>query len=148
MSTIDEIIDYAPKAFFTFQFLEETIRQYLLRCEGMTAQRLRGITKYNWEKNIKEYDKMSLGRLVEQFSRFNDSSELIKKIKNITKDRNFIAHQLYLELYNKGDPKTEVELKLLLDRTVQVHNQAKECMLNVWKEVEKIEKNFESKKTK
>jgi hypothetical protein len=69
-------LEYVPSVLVTFQHIEEAIRQYLLRCEVMTAARLHGITKYRISN--KGFDKLSFGRLVDKFEKVNGNDSLIK----------------------------------------------------------------------
>jgi len=124
-----------------FQYVEEAIRQYLLRCEFVTAARLQGITKYRISE--KDIDKLSLGRLVDEFEKFNGNDDLIKKLRSIVVERNFIAHQSYIALYGKGGKSKEIEeIEPLYERAVKAKESAEKCFFELGQEIEKLEERF------
>jgi len=87
-----EYIEYVPSVLLVFQYIEEAIRQYLLRCEVMTAARLRGVTKYRISN--KGINKLSLGRLVDKFEKVNGNDSLIEGLRSIIDERNFLHTSL------------------------------------------------------
>jgi len=140
---LQEYFDYVPQALLIFQHLEDALRQYLMRCEVMTAARLHGITQYKYKQSLKEIENLSLGRLVDRFARLNGNTDLIMRIKDAGKDRNFIAHQSYLAAYKKdGEPREESDIKALYDRAVTGKEKAEKCLLDTWDEIEQLERKF------
>jgi hypothetical protein len=134
-------IDYIPNVLLVFQYIEEAIRQYLLRCEFIIAARLQGIAKYRIsEKNI---DKLSLGRLVDEFEKFNGNDDLIKRLRSIVVERNFIVHQSYIVLHGKGGELKEIEeIEPLYERAVKAKESAENCFFELGQEIEKLEERF------
>lgn len=125
----------------TFQFLEEALRMYLVRCEGMTAARLHGITKYEIPTN--QLGKMSFGRLVDRFAKFNGNEELVMRLRTIVVERNFIAHESYTASFGReGKPKEAAEIERLHERTAQAKTDAEKCMWDVLKETKQLEERF------
>jgi hypothetical protein len=134
-------IDYIPNVLLVFQHIEEAIRQYLLRCEYIIATRLEGIAKYRISE--KQIDKFSLGRLVDEFERFNDNDDLIRRLRSIVAERNFIAHQSYIVLHEKGGKLEEIEeIKPLYERAVKAKESAEKCFFELIQEIEKLEERF------
>jgi len=134
-------IDYIPNVLLVFQYIEEAIRQYLLRCEFMTAARLQGIAKYRISE--KDIDKLSLGRLVDEFEKFNCNDDLIKRLRSIVVERNFIAHQSYIALHGKGGKSIEIEeIEPLYKRAVKAKESAEKCFFELGQEIEKLEERF------
>ena len=134
-------IDYIPNVLLVFQYIEEAIRQYLLRCESITAARLHGITKYRISE--KDIDKLSLGGLVDKFKKFNDNDNLIKGLRSIIVERNFIAHQSYVALHGKGGKLKEIEdIEPLYEQAVKAKESAEKCFLELVQEIGKLEERF------
>jgi hypothetical protein len=134
-------IEYVPGVLLVFQHIEEAIRQYLLRCEAVTAARLHGITKYRISN--KGIDKLSLGRLVDKFEKVNGNDGLIKELGSIIVERNFFAHQSYIALFGKeGNSKDIQEIESLYERAVKAKESAEKCFWDLLKEIEILEKNF------
>ena len=103
---LQEYIDKIPKAFLNFQYIEETLKQYLYIFETITIYRFKGIVDYKFEESdFKKIEKMSLGKLIEIFSRRNNNNELIEKLNELAEKRNFIAHQSYLAVATESDKK-------------------------------------------
>jgi len=134
-------LDYIPSVLLTFQHIEEAIRQYLLRCEVMTAARLHGITKYRISN--KGFDKLSFGRLVDKFEKVNGNDSLIKELGSLIVERNFTAHQSYVALFGKdGKSKDTEEIESLYGRAVKAKETAEKSFWDLLKEIEILENNF------
>ena len=134
-------IEYIPSVLLLFQHIEEAFRQYLLRCEVMTAARLHGITKYRISN--KGIGKLSLGRLVDNFEKINGNDSLIEELRSIIVERNYFAHQSYIALFGKGESSKDIqEIESLYERAVKAKESAEKCFLNLLKEIEILENNF------
>ena len=134
-------LEYVPSVLLVFQHIEEAIRQYLLRCEVMTAARLHGITKYRISN--KGIDRLSLGRLVDKFEKVNGNDRLIKELRSVIVERNFFAHQSYIALFGKeGNSKDIQEIESLYERALKAKENAEKCFWDLLKEIETLENNF------
>jgi len=140
---LQKYFDYIPQVLLVFQHLECALRQYLMRCEVMTATRLRGIIQWKWKDSLKDIEKLSLGRLADRFARLNGNTGLIRRIKDAAKDRNFIAHQSYLAAYAKnGEPREEIEVKVLYDQAMAGKEKAEKCLHDIFDEIAQLERKF------
>ncbi|MCR4303083.1 MAG: hypothetical protein NUV63_02490 [Gallionella sp.] len=136
---LKQYMDEVPAALLAFQYLEEALRQYMLRCHVMIATVVKPILAYR----IQQYDrveKMTLGQLVSSFQDFNVNQELIARLAPLPQRRNQIAHRAYLTAWqaHSSDSLDESDLHALRSLIVE----ARETMLQVFREVEAIEERF------
>jgi hypothetical protein len=136
-----EYADFIPQVLIAFQYIEEAIRQYLGRCEIIIADRLYSITKYRIDD--RGMDKLSLGRLVDKFEKVNGNDDLIKEIRAIIVERNFVAHRSYIDLVSKEEPSKDVQrVKSQYERAVKTKERAEKCFFDLLNEIEILEDNF------
>ena len=82
-----------------FQLIEESLRMYIKLAYSIINKRLDNIIPFKFTYNDVQRD--SLGTLLDKFAKFNNNSELPKKISAIIKWRNFCAHRAYLMTYDE-----------------------------------------------
>ncbi len=86
------------------QFVEETLRGYIRLVIDIVNKKVGDIFPVQF--NEKDLSKLSLGRLVNIFSRLSDNSSLKSSLRKITPERNYVAHQsLLFTLGELNDPK-------------------------------------------
>lgn len=86
--------DTLAQCMINYQFIEESLKFCLYRCQAIIKFRLWGILPY--EVQLKRIDNAALGRLIEQYKSFTKNEDLIKKLRAIKQHRDFCAHQGYL----------------------------------------------------
>lgn len=137
--TLQRYIDELPKALLNFQFLEEALKQYLRRCYFMIASVVRPFVPYSVAP-AERLEKLSLGRLIKLFRDLNENEELIGKLLEFPRKRNFIAHQAYVAVSSNSDPTSLVDTAYAdLQETIHV---SEECLSQLWSEIRELEERF------
>jgi hypothetical protein len=77
-----------------FQWLEESIRQYLLRTELIIKKKVE--PAFGYSDSIDQIWTLPLGKLVELFEKRCENSDLIQRIKAVVTPRNEVAHRSFL----------------------------------------------------
>jgi hypothetical protein len=113
------------KALEKCQFIEETLK----KCIISALEIARFQTSPYFPINIKSEDisKLPLGPLVRYFSKINNNLALHEALRNIIKERNYVAHQSYLFTFGELEDEnhmTEATLKMkgIAARATEVHN--------------------------
>ncbi len=113
------------KALEKCQFIEETLRMCIF--SAMEIARLQVSSHFPVRYKSKDIAKLPLGALVSVFSKINSDTALHKSLREITRERNDVAHRSLLftlgELKDK-DHMTEATLKMkgIVERATAVHN--------------------------
>ena len=107
------------------QFIEETLRMCIFSALKIAQVQLSPYFPINYK--TKDISKLPLGALVRLFSKINDDSTLLSSLKEITPDRNKVAHSsLLFTLGELGDEKhmeeATAEMRDILARATDVHN--------------------------
>ena len=107
------------------QFVEETLREYLDL--AIEIAKIAVGSHFPVRVTTKDLSRLSLGRLVELFSRFNGNTSLKSELRQITPDRNRIAHKSLLftlgELEDDAHmSKLTVEVKKIARKIKNTHN--------------------------
>jgi hypothetical protein len=137
---LETYYEILPRVLLAFQHLEEILREYLIRCEFMTAARLQSITEYRIPKN--GFDKFSLGNLIDRFEKFNANDDLISRLKSIVSERNFVAHESYVACYENGEPKRADEIEILYERILKAKENTTKCFNDIIQETKGLEERF------
>ncbi|MCX4186286.1 hypothetical protein [Methylophaga sp. OBS4] len=86
--------DTLAKCMINYQFVEESLKFCLYRCQAIIKFRLWDILPY--EVQLKSIDDAALGRLIDQYKAFTKNEPLIKQLRIIKNHRDFCAHQGFL----------------------------------------------------
>jgi len=144
MSLHQEYWNKLGNALTNFQFIEESIRMYLHFSYRIVSRKLENRTPFNF--SYKDVRKESLGTLLEKFEKFNSNTRLIKKIRSLTKERNFIAHRAYL--MTSEEQKDDKYLSKQIKKIEEIIDKSNKCFYELNKETEKVSDIFESIKTR
>jgi len=116
------------------QFIEETLKMCILSAVRIAEEKLSPYFPINYK--VEEISKLPLGPLVKKFSKINDDKELHKDLRDITKERNFVAHQSLL--FTLGELEDEAfmgsaiqKLKDIADRATKIHERVLDIRYNL-----------------
>lgn len=142
---LKQYTDEVPSALLAFQYLEEALRQYMLRCHAMVAAVVEPFLAYRIEQ-YDQVEKMPLGKLVSVFQDFNANQELLARLASLPQRRNQVAHRAYITAWqvHSTDSLGESELQELRSLT----EEARQAMFQVVREVEALERRFVAFRTK
>ena len=106
------------------QFIEETLKMCILSAIRIAEIKLSLYFPFNYKDS--EISKLPLGPLIKKFSKINGDKELHKDLSDLTKERNFVAHQSLLftlgELEDGVFMSSETKkLKNIADRATRIH---------------------------
>ncbi|MDH5648192.1 MAG: hypothetical protein OEY67_00940 [Gammaproteobacteria bacterium] len=108
-----------------FQFIEEALKECIFSAVKIAENKLAPFFPVNYK--AKDISKLPLGSLINNFVKINSDSKLHKELRDITQERNYIAHQSFL--FTLGELEDEDlmknELKKILDiseKAKQLHN--------------------------
>lgn len=113
------------KALEKCQFIEETLRMCIF--SAMEIARFQVSPHFPIRYKSDDIAKLPLGALVSIFTKINNDTELHKSLRDITRERNNVAHRSLLftlgELKDK-DHMTEAtqNMKGILERATVIHN--------------------------
>lgn len=104
------------KCMLHYQFIEESLRFCLYRCQTLIQLSLLEVTPY--EVHLKKIDEAALACLIEQFKPYTRNEALIQKLRLINNHRDSLAHEgLMLSVAASADktlPQQSPELKAFL----------------------------------
>ena len=90
-----------------FQWLEESLKQYLRRTEVVMQDRVKDDFRY--EPSIDEIGRLSLGKLLVRFEKHCGNSVLIARIRPLIKERNEVAHSSFVLHMDENNELVTVE---------------------------------------
>lgn len=126
----------AQNALLNFQFIEEGIKMYLAIVYEIVEKKLSNQIPFKFSYNDIKND--PLGRLVAKFEKVNHNKQLIDKLKDSVKHRNYCAHRAYLMTV-----KEQRDAKYLsgeIKKMETVIKSSKECLTNLQRELRKLDK--------
>lgn len=125
------------KTLYVFQWIEELLRQYLLRAHLVISMRLEGILTF--EPLIqKDLERDSLAQLLDKFKRLNSNRGLIDEIERLRPIRNHCAHRGYLVKFK--DDYDESILRNEIRRLTKTSAEADACVKKLLHEIIGLEK--------
>ncbi len=113
------------KVSFNVPYLEELLKVYLEMCFDVGELSLNGRLFFGFcHENVKN---LSLGRLIECYSKYNGNKRLLKLLRDLVKEQNHIAHRAYLltkeEIHDSDILAKEFErIVKISERVVDAHN--------------------------
>lgn len=130
------------------QFVEETLRVYIELV--IRIAKLELSPHFPVQFTTADLSKLSLGKLVNLYSRLSDNASLKSLLKNITEERNFIAHRSLLftlgELEDSNHMLKSLEkLITIKDRAIKAHEELLEETWRLRKAAQKIERELKTK---
>ena len=103
------------------QFVEETLREYVNLAIDIAKLALKSHFPVRFTK--KDLSKLSLGKLVNIFSRLSDDASLISTLKKVTEDRNYVAHRSLL--FTLGELQDPVHISEAMQKMTEIRDSAK-----------------------
>jgi len=113
------------RALEKFQSLEETLKMCLL--SAIEIARIQVSPHFPLKYNVKDISNLPLGPLVKAFSKINNDTDLQDELRNVTKERNQVAHRSLLftigELEDR-DHMSEATLKMrgIAEHATEIHD--------------------------
>ena len=120
----------------TFQFLEEVLKTYLILCFAIVRRRVPPEIRFNYTE--KDVQNMPLGNLARAFSKYNPNTALYEKIRDLTKKRNYIAHEAYITLLGRKDDQDHLSDQIT--KVQEIREEARVVFGQVVDEVDKLQK--------
>ena len=117
-----EYRDAVYRALERFQFIEEILRVYLDLAIQIAKIELKPYFPVNLTK--KDLSKLPLGKLVQMFSQVNGNTALRSELKNVTPDRNHVAHQSML--FTLGELEDDAHISRRTQETNAIADHAKD----------------------
>lgn len=135
MTSTKKFIKHYMTVITTFQLIELNLKRYISFCFFIIKNENKSIIKFSFDE--KDVERNNLTELIEKFSKFSHNSNLVKKIKAIVKDRNYISHEalLFHQNFNsayKIGPNYMVNI-------LRIKAEALDCLDQVLEEVQDIE---------
>lgn len=92
--SFDQYINNVSRTIMAFQYLEVMLKLYIRDCDAVIQKSVKEL--FHYSEREKEIEKLSLGRLIEEFSKRSNKTECITGMKKLNKLRNEFAHTAYL----------------------------------------------------
>ena len=103
------------------QFVEETIRVYVSLAIKIAKLSLE--SHFPLQFTTKDLSKLSLGKLVNIFSRLSDDTSLISSLRKLTTGRNHVAHKS--RLFTLGELQDPVHMSEATQKITEIRDSAK-----------------------
>ena len=135
MATFEEFRFRIGSAASRFQFLEEGLKIHLDVCFEIVRRNIQG--KLEFRYGDKDLRNKSLRPLINLFGKYSTNEDLIKRLKDLQDDRNYIAHQAYVMIAAPTKPQ---EMEHELERIKRIDAAVDEVVLMLMEETKKVMK--------
>lgn len=98
------------------QFVEEILHVYVSLAIDIARLGLKNYFPVRFTE--KDLSKLSLGKLVDIFSRLSDDASLISALKKVRKDRNYVAHRSLL--FTLGELQDPVHISQAIQKMTEI----------------------------
>lgn len=132
--SIDQYFENVSRAIMAFQFLEATLKFYILDCDRMIQKAIKN--SFHYSVREKGIDKMPLGRLIEEFSKRSNRHDIISCLKKLNRHRNQIAHTAYLLTCEELEESETI--RGYSQKTDEVRKAVRACMKELFREYSRI----------
>ncbi len=122
------------------QFVEETLRVYIIL--AIEIAKLRVTNHFPVLFTTADLSKLSLGRLVDIFSRLSNHVSLKTLLKKITQERNFVAHRSLL--FTLGEQQDSNHMKQSLQKMKEIKERAKNAHETLLEETWRLRRSLNS----
>ena len=141
METKDAFQKEMMRALEKCQFIEETLKMCILSAVRIAEVKLSPY--YSLRYKASEIAKLPLGPLIKKFSKINDDERLLQDLRDIAKDRNFVAHQSLLftlgELEDTDFMSNALaKLSEIADRAGKIHERVLDVRISLIKAEHKV----------
>jgi len=125
------------------QFIEETLKMCLISAVEIT--RIQVSPYFPLKYKAEDISNLPLGPLVNAFSKISNDSALLNDLRNITKDRNHVAHRsLLFTIGEMGDSvhmtKATSKLKEIAERASEIHNRVLDVRYEMLRTLSKVKR--------
>jgi hypothetical protein len=139
MSLLSEYHDELGKALYAFQWIEELLRQYILRAHFAISIKVKGTLPFR-PLSEKDLERESFAALLQKFKRLNSNKTLSDEIGCLRPIRNRCAHRGYLVKFkNKYD---DADLRKQIDEMSRFASEADKCVRRLFNKVQHIERTM------
>lgn len=139
MSLLSEYHNKLGKTLYTFQWIEELLRQYILRAHFVISVKLKGVLPFK-PLSHKDLERESFAQLLGKFNRLNSNKTLIDEIKRLRPIRNRCAHRGYLVKFK--DEYDDADLRNEIREMSSVASEADKCIRELFNEIRQLEKTM------
>ncbi|MDO6441708.1 hypothetical protein [Marinobacter sp. 2_MG-2023] len=136
--------DELSRALEKCQFIEETLKGCLL--SAIEIARIQVSQHFPIKYKSSDISKLPLGPLVKAFEKINEDSLLHQQLREITKERNKVAHQSLLFTIGELENETQMadatlEMKRIADRATEIHHQVLDVRYQFIRAVNAVKRN-------
>jgi hypothetical protein len=136
--------DELSRALEKCQFIEETLKECIL--SAIEIARMEVSQHFPIKYKVSDISKLPLSPLVKAFEKINEDSVLHQQLREITKERNMVAHQSLLftigELENEAHMSdATLEMKRITDRATEIHHQVLDFRYQLIRAVNAVKRN-------
>ena len=112
------------------QSLELALKQHIGASFEAARKYIEG--RITFDMDERDFDKKSLGQLIETYSKFTTDDDLIKALKDFSRDRNFLAHKAITESYLPDGTFSPSNTEGLMERVKSIQEVAKQLKERVY----------------
>ncbi len=133
-----EYIDKVTQCLLTFQYIEEALKQNLVRLNALIYLRIKKYVPYDLKPIFDSIGNTAMGRLIELYKIYCNDNELISDLRKSKGHRDAIAHQgLLMTVEDMKDP-AHVNLKISeLQEIEELAQKSFNKLLKSWEAIEK-----------
>ena len=133
--------DELHRALEKCQFIEETLKMCLL--SALEIARIQVSSHFLLKYKEEDISNLSLGPLVNAFSKINDDTALQNDLRKITKERNQVAHRSLLFTIGELEDKTHMseatlKIKSIAERATEIHHRVLDVRYELVRALNKV----------
>lgn len=137
MSVHQDYFDEITRCLMSFQYIEEALKQNLIRLHALIYFRIKKYVPYDLKPNIQSINNAAMGRLIELYKIFCDDNDLISDLRKIKDHRDKIAHQGLLMTVEEMNDKDNIKLKTSeLEEIDELAKKTLNKMVEFWNYIE------------
>lgn len=134
------------RALENFQFIEETLKMCLL--SAIDIARIRVSPHFPLKYNVKDVSNLPLGPLVKAFAKINNDTDLQNDLRNVTKERNQVAHRsLLFTIGQLEDPdhmsEATLKMKGIAEHAKEIHDRVLNVRYELVRALNKVRREHE-----
>ncbi|MEO0445680.1 MAG: hypothetical protein AAF191_06340 [Verrucomicrobiota bacterium] len=118
------------------QSLELALKQHIGASFEAARKYIGG--RVTFELDERDFDKKSLGQLVDTYSKLTTDDTLVKELKDFSRDRNFLAHKAITESYLPDGTFSPSNSDGLLERVEKIQDVAKDLHQRVYDGAQRV----------
>ena len=135
--------DELHRALEKCQFIEETLKMCLL--SAIEVARIQVSPHFPIKYKAEDISNLPLGPLVKAFSKINDNTVLHNDLREITKERNQVAHRSLLFTIGELDDEAHMseamlKMKGIVERATDIHNRVLDVRYEFVRSLSKVKR--------